>query len=275
MAARKKLARIALYLVLTAMVLIILFPYYWMIVCSVRPETEIYSSRPTLIPGSLSLDNYRKVMGSKIPQYLLNSFLISGGAMLMCLAVSIPAAYALARFRFKGKNAVTSGVLLFKLLPQSATLIPLYIMLVNTKLFDTRFGLSFVNLFIMVPYTIWVARGFIKTVPFSVEEAAMIDGCNRIQAIVRVIVPIISAGLFSVALYAFMLSWEEFLFSSTFTVKNAKTVTVGLASLIGEDASDWGAILAGSVMMGAPIIILFCCLQNSFIKGMVGGAVKG
>ena len=275
MAARKRLGRMALYLLLTLLVLIILFPYYWMIVCSIRPEMEIYSSHPTLVPQSVGLENYQKVMGSKIPQYLINSFLISGGAMLMCLAVSIPAAYALARFQFKGKSTVTSGVLLFKLLPQSATLIPLYIMLVNSKLFDTKFGLSFVNLFIMVPYTIWVARGFIKTVPFSIEEAAMIDGCGRIQAIIRVIVPIISAGLFSVALYAFMLSWEEFLYSSTFTVKNAKTVTVGLASLIGEDASDWGSILAGSVLMGAPIIILFCCLQNSFIKGMVGGAVKG
>ena len=272
---RKLITRVITYAFLTLMVFVVLFPYYWMIVCSVRDEAEIYTSPPILWPRSFSLGNYAKVLAGNIPGYFVNSIIISSTAMLLCLVCSIPAAYALARFNFKGKNTVTSGVLLFKLLPQSATLIPLYIMLTQTGLMDTKIGLSFVDLFIMVPYTVRVARGFIKTVPFTIEEAALIDGCSKPRAIVSVILPIISSGLFAVALYAFMLSWEEFLYAYNFTIKNAKTVTVGLVTLIGEDSSDWGAILAGSMMMGLPILLVFFCLQNSFIKGMVGGAIKG
>ena len=137
-------------------------------------------------------------------------------------------------------------------------------------------GLAFTHLFIMVPYTIWMSRGFIKTIPFTVEEAALIDGCNKIQAIVKVVLPMISSGLFAVGLYAFMLSWEEFLFAYTFTGSEAsKTITVGLSTLIGEDTSDWGGIMAASIMMGLPVLIFFFSVQDTFIKGIVGGAVKG
>lgn len=275
---RRKILRNTLaYAVLLILVVIALFPYFWMFTCAIRDQSEIFISPPKLWSNNVSFDSfYRILTQTKLPRYMLNSLITSVTATALCMVCAIPAGYALARFQFRGKNAVTTGILLVKLLPQTATLIPLYIMLVNARLINSSAGLSFTHLFIMVPYTIWMARGFIKTIPFSVEEAALIDGCNKIQAIWKVVLPMISSGLFAVGLYAFMLSWEEFLFAYTFTgSESSKTITVGLSTLIGEDASDWGGIMAASIMMGLPVLIFFFSLQDTFIKGIVGGAVKG
>lgn len=274
---RKIIRHSAAYLALGVLIIIALFPYFWMITCAIRDQNEIFISPPKLWSSNVSLDSFERILTeTKLPRYMLNSLITSLMATAMCIFCAIPAGYALARFQFKGKNTVTTGILLVKLLPQTATLIPLYIMLVNVRLINNSFGLAFTHLFIMVPYTIWMSRGFIKTIPFTVEEAALIDGCNKIQAIVKVVLPMISSGLFAVGLYAFMLSWEEFLFAYTFTGSEAsKTITVGLSTLIGEDTSDWGGILAASIMMGLPVLIFFFSVQDTFIKGIVGGAVKG
>ena len=274
---RKIIRHSAAYLALGVLIIIALFPYFWMIPCAIRDQNEIFISPPKLWSSNVSLDSFERILTeTKLPRYMLNSLITSLMATAMCIFCAIPAGYALARFQFKGKNTVTTGILLVKLLPQTATLIPLYIMLVNVRLINNSFGLAFTHLFIMVPYTIWMSRGFIKTIPFTVEEAALIDGCNKIQAIVKVVLPMISSGLFAVGLYAFMLSWEEFLFAYTFTGSEAsKTITVGLSTLIGEDTSDWGGIMAASIMMGLPVLIFFFSVQDTFIKGIVGGAVKG
>ena len=274
---RKIIRHSAAYLALGVLIIIALFPYFWMITCAIRDQNEIFISPPKLWSSNVSLDSFERILTeTKLPRYMLNSLITSLMATAMCIFCAIPAGYALARFQFKGKNTVTTGILLVKLLPQTATLIPLYIMLVNVRLINNSFGLAFTHLFIMVPYTIWMSRGFIKTIPFTVEEAALIDGCNKIQAIVKVVLPMISSGLFAVGLYAFMLSWEEFLFAYTFTGSEAsKTITVGLSTLIGEDTSDWGGIMAASIMMGLPVLIFFFSVQDTFIKGIVGGAGKG
>lgn len=274
---RKIIRHSAAYLALGVLIIIALFPYFWMITCAIRDQNEIFISPPKLWSSNVSLDSFERILTeTKLPRYMLNSLITSLMATAMCIFCAIPAGYALARFQFKGKNTVTTGILLVKLLPQTATLIPLYIMLVNVRLINNSFGLAFTHLFIMVPYTIWMSRGFIKTIPFTVEEAALIDGCNKIQAIVKVVLPMISSGLFAVGLYAFMLSWKEFLFAYTFTGSEAsKTITVGLSTLIGEDTSDWGGIMAASIMMGLPVLIFFFSVQDTFIKGIVGGAVKG
>lgn len=274
---RKIIRHSAAYLALGVLIIIALFPYFWMITCAIRDQNEIFISPPKLWSSNVSLDSFERILTeTKLPRYMLNSLITSLMATAMCIFCAIPAGYALARFQFKGKNTVTTGILLVKLLPQTATLIPLYIMLVNVRLINNSFGLAFTHLFIMVPYTIWMSRGFIKTIPFTVEEAALIDGCNKIQAIVKVVLPMISSGLFAVGLYAFMLSWEEFLFAYTFTGSEAsKTITVGLSTLIGEDTSDWGGIMAASIIMGLPVLIFFFSVQDTFIKGIVGGAVKG
>jgi ABC-type glycerol-3-phosphate transport system permease component len=264
-----------IYLFLIAFSVIALFPYFWMITCAVRNEADLFSIPPRLWVAGGSLRNFEYVMTkTRIPQYLLNSCFISIMSTFMCLFASVPAGYALARFHFRARSAVSSGVLLFKLLPQTAALIPLYMLMIETKMMDTHFGLSFVHLLVMVPFSIWMTRGFIKTVPVSIEEAALIDGCNKPQMLLHVMLPTIAPGLFAVGIYAFMLSWEEFIFSYTFSSSRAKPVSVGIALFLGEDANLWGAVMASAILMGFPILIFFLLAQNNFIKGVIGGAIK-
>ena len=273
---RKMLSAAVAYGVLGAAVLAALFPYFWMFTSAVRDQQDLFTIPPKLFAGSVSLSNFAYVLfRTRIPAYMLNSVIIASGATLMCLVASVPAGYALARFTFKGRKLVSSGVILFKLLPQSAALIPLFILMGKVGLMDTHFGLSYVHLFTMVPFAIWMSRGFFKTVPVAVEEAALIDGCGKVKALMRVVLPITAPGLFSVAVYAFMLSWEEFIFSYTFTASRAKPVSVGIALFLGEDANLWGAVMASAILMGLPVLIVFFLLQDHFIKGIVGGAVKG
>ncbi|MEA5016189.1 MAG: carbohydrate ABC transporter permease [Candidatus Limiplasma sp.] len=272
-----KLLRSALaYGVLGIFALVALFPYFWMLTCAVRDQSELFTIPPKLIASSASLENFSYVLTrTRIPQYMLNTVIIAAMATLMCLVASIPAGYALARFPFRGRKLVSSGVILFKLLPQSAALIPLFILMGKLGLMDTHFGLSYVHLFTMVPFAIWMSRGFFKTVPVAVEEAALVDGCSKPRALLRVVLPITAPGLFSVGVYAFMLSWEEFIFSYTFTSSRAKPVSVGIALFLGEDANLWGAVMASAILMGLPVLLVFFLLQDHFIKGIVGGAVKG
>lgn len=272
-----KLLRSALaYGALGIFALVALFPYFWMLTCAVRDQSELFTIPPKLIASSASLENFSYVLTrTRIPQYMLNTVIIAAMATLMCLVASIPAGYALARFPFRGRKLVSSGVILFKLLPQSAALIPLFILMGKLGLMDTHFGLSYVHLFTMVPFAIWMSRGFFKTVPVAVEEAALVDGCSKPRALLRVVLPITAPGLFSVGVYAFMLSWEEFIFSYTFTSSRAKPVSVGIALFLGEDANLWGAVMASAILMGLPVLLVFFLLQDHFIKGIVGGAVKG
>ena len=263
------------YCILCICCLIAVFPFFWMITCAVRDPNALFSIPPRLFSAQNSLDNFVYVLTkTRIPRNLLNSLIISMSATGMCLVVSLPAGYALARFNFKRKNMVSSGVMLFKLLPQTAALIPLYGLMNTTHLRDTHFGLAFVDLFMMVPFAIWMSRGYFVTIPAAVEEAALIDGCNKPQALVKVVLPMISSGLFAVGLYAFMLSWEEFIFAYTFSASNAKPISVGIALFLGEAANLWGAVMASAVLMSLPILIAFFFIQDAFIRGMVGGAVK-
>lgn len=264
------------YVLLLFCALSAIFPFFWMVTCAVREPQDLFSIPPQLVSMKNSIENFVYVLTrTRIPSYLLNSVIIASTATAMCLIVSLPAGYALARFDFRHKNMVSSGVMLFKLLPQTAALIPLYSFMNSTGLRDTHIGLSFVDLFSMVPFSIWMSRGFFVTIPSSIEEAALIDGCNKPQALVKVVLPMVRSGIFAVGLYAFMLSWEEFIFAYTFSASNAKPVSVGIALFLGEAANLWGAVMASAVLMSAPILIVFFFIQDTFIQGMVGGAVKG
>jgi multiple sugar transport system permease protein/raffinose/stachyose/melibiose transport system permease protein len=272
----KWLRNVFAYALLAVFLLAALFPYYWMITSAVRDQADLFAIPPKLFSSSVSFDNFTYVLQkTRIPNYMLNSIITASLATFMCMVVSLPAGYALARFSFKGRNLLSSSIILFKLLPQSAALIPLFIVIGKLRMMDTHFGLSYVHLFSMVPFAIWMSRGFFKTVPIAIEEAALIDGCNKPQAILRVVLPITGPGLFSVGVYAFMLSWEEFIFSYTFTSSRAKPVSVGIALFLGEDANLWGAVMASAILMGFPVLLVFFLLQDHFIKGIVGGAIKG
>jgi ABC-type glycerol-3-phosphate transport system permease component len=205
----------------------------------------------------------------------MNSLIIAIIATGLCIFVAIPAAYSFARHDYKGKNLVMVGILLCNMIPQASTLVPLYRAMDKLGLIDSYVGIAFTHLLCMLPFSIIMLKGFIKTIPKTMEEAALIDGCTKLQALFKIIVPVCSSGIFATAMYAFMISWEEFLYAMTFSTSGkARTISIGLKMFSTEFKVDWSSILAAATLMTLPILIIFFLIQDTFIKGATDGALK-
>lgn len=272
----KSIKRQLVYMLLAALGIIMLFPFFWMISCAFRRPNELLTSPPKLLPASPTAESFIYVLTqTEIPRYFLNSVIIAVLATVLCICVAIPAAYSFARHRYRGKNMVMIGILLCNMIPQASTLVPLYRAMDSLHLIDTYAGIAFTHLLCMLPFSIIMLKGFISTIPVTLEEAAMIDGCTRLKAIWKIIVPVCSSGIFATAMYACMISWEEFLYAMTFsTSSSARTISIGLKLFSTEFKVDWASILAASTLMTLPILLLFFIIQDTFIKGATGGALK-
>lgn len=273
---KRKVSYAFKYLVISIMALIIVFPFFWMISCALRPSDELLSSPPKLLPENISFFAFRHVLlETNIPRFFMNSVLISSVATLMCIVIALPAAYSFARHRYRGKIFFLVIILLCNMVPQASTLVPLYRNLNKLGLLNKHLTVSFTHLLCMLPFSIIMLRGFIATLPKSLEEAAIVDGCNRIQVLTKIILPISASGIFATAMYAFMISWEEFMYALTFSTSDSvRTLSVGLQMFSMEYKVDWGSILASSVLMSIPILVLFFFIQDTFIKSATVGAVK-
>ncbi len=265
-----------IYVILSLLGVIMIFPFFWMISCAFRRPGELLTSPPMLLPGSPTAGSFIHVlMETEVPRYFMNSLIIAGLATALCICVAIPAAYSFARHNYRGKNFVMICILLCNMIPQASTLVPLYRAMDKLQLIDTYVGIAFTHLLCMLPFSIIMMKGFIRTIPVTLEEAAMIDGCTRLQAIFRIIVPVCSSGIFATAMYAFMISWEEFLYAMTFsTSSRARTISIGLKMFSTEFKVDWSSILAAATLMTLPILLLFFMIQDTFIKGATNGALK-
>ncbi len=257
--------------------IVMIFPFFWMISCAFRRPNELLTSPPDMLPSNPTIQSFTHVLfETEIPRYFFNSLMIAGMATILCIFVAIPAAYSFARHEYRGKNMVMIGILLCNMVPQASTLVPLYRALDRLGLIDSYVGIAFTHLLCMLPFSIIMLNGFIKTIPKTLEEAAMIDGCTRLQSIFKIIVPVCSSGIFATAMYAFMISWEEFMYAMPFSPSSrARTISIGLKLFSTEFKVDWSSILAASTLMTLPILILFFLIQDTFIKGATGGALKG
>lgn len=264
------------YALISVLAIIMVFPFFWMISCALRPSNELLSSPPRLFPEHVSFYSFKHVLlETNVPKFFLNSLVISGTATLLCILVSLPAAYSFARHNYKSKGFFLLLIMICNMVPQASTLVPLYRGLNSLGLLNRRLTISFTHLLCMLPFSILMLRGFIKSLPKGLEEAAIIDGCSKIQILTRVILPISAPGIFSTAMYAFMISWEEFMYSLTFaTSDSVRTLSVGLQMFSMEYKVDWGSILASSVLMSLPILILFFLIQDQFIASATAGAIK-
>lgn len=264
------------YLVLSLLAVITAFPFFWMISCALRKPNELLTSPPQLLPSQPTLDSFKHVLlNTDIPQYFLNTVSVAGLSTILCILIALPAGYSFARHRYRGKNFMLILILLCNMIPQASTLVPLYQGLNSIGLIDKKYSISITHLLCMLPFSIMMLRGFVRTLPRTLEEAAMIDGCGRLKTLSKVILPIAAPGIFATAMYAFMISWEEFLYSMTFsTSKSARTISVGLEMFSSEFKVDWSSILSSAVLMTLPILILFFLIQDVFIASAVGGAIK-
>ena len=258
------------------LVLATAFPFYWAIVSSFTPESQLYRS-PSLVPTSLVLDHYRALFAERafwVP--IRNSLIVAGTTTAFCVTVGALCAYALARLRFRGKVFLLGLILAVSMFPQISVVSPLFLLLRALHLINTYPGLILPYLTFAMPLTVWLLVGIFRQLPAELEEAAMVDGASRIRTFREVVVPLALPGLATTAILTFVYSWNEFLFALSFTLgPERQTVPVAIALLRGQYQVPWGQILAGSIIATTPVALLVLAFQRRIVQGLTAGAVKG
>ena len=262
---------------LVVMLVWTLVPFYWMIATSLKKDKEIYGYEATLIPRRPTLDAYRRLFAqTPFVKYMRNSTIIAVSTTLASLVLGCLGAYALARLRFPGRAIIARGLIFTYLVPTALLFIPLFTVLSRLSLIDTREGLILAYLGFTVPFSTWLLLGYFRSVPLELEEAALVDGCSRLSALVRIILPMSLPALAVVAFFSFTLAWSEFLYANVFVSSTeATTITTGLTLFIVEDVFFWGPMMGASCLATLPPIVVYLVFQRWVVKGLTLGAVKG
>jgi multiple sugar transport system permease protein len=266
-----------IYICVALVVAVCVFPFVWMALSSIKTLGELYTVPPVRLPETPSLENYKKVLfESNVPRYFINSTIISLGATAIALILAIFASYGFARFKFRGKPAYQAFILIGQLLPTAAIIVPLFITLRWLGLVNTYLGLILVYMIVTLPLSVWMLTSYFKAIPVELEEAAIIDGASRLGVLFRVTLPLSLPGVVAIIIYAFVTTWNEFIFALVLAQDaRVKTLPIGIAEFTTEFNTDWGAVMAASLIMTLPIAILFFAMQRLFIGGLTAGALKG
>jgi len=262
---------------LIIVVVVLLFPFLWMVSTSLKPPEEVFTPRPRWIPLNPTLRNFVNILGeTPFPRYFLNSVVVAFVTMLLALVVTVFAGYALSRYRFRGKQAFSLWLLVSQMFPPMLLVIPIFVLMLKLGLYNTYVSLIITYGTFALPFSTWMLKAYFDTVPLDLEEAAMVDGCTRLQALARVVLPLAAPGIVTVALFVFILAWQEYMFALTLTrTTDMRTLPVGISLFLGEYRVLWGSLMAGSVVVTAPVILLFSYLQRYIVEGLTLGAVKG
>lgn len=266
-----------IYLLVLAWLVGVLGPYLWMFVTSITPPSELSQAAENIVPRSPSMQSYVDLLtGTSFLRYAFNSLVVAVGTVVLTTTIAMMAGTALSRYRFRGRTAVLFGVLLVPLFPTVMLIVPLYISLKGVGLLDSKLGLVIVYSAFALSFSTWLMKGFIDQLPGEIEEASYIDGCSRFQTFIYIILPLSRPGIAAAGTYAFIYSWNEFLFALTFTSsEQARTIPVGLRQFIGENLIRWEWLTAGGVLAAIPILIGFMFAQKALVSGLASGAVKG
>jgi multiple sugar transport system permease protein len=256
-----------------------LFPFYFMLITSLKGDAELYDlkANPFLIRQGIVLEHYSFLLRETLfSRWLLNSLLVSVVATVIAVVIGTIAAYALARLRFRGAESFGLAVFITYLVPPSLLFLPLSQMVNALGLTDSIAALMVTYPTFLVPFCTWLLMGYFRTIPKEIEECALVDGCNRLQALVRIVIPVAAPGLVCALLFAFTLSWNEFIYALTFiSAADQKTITVGVTNdLIRGDIYYWGSLMAGAVVGSVPIVIIYVMFLDYYVSGLTAGAVK-
>lgn len=268
---------LAHYGVTLLLVLFVAFPLTWMVIASLTPANELFTSPPKMLPSTLTLNWYRETwQASDAPTYFMNSLIIGLSTTAVCMIVGVLSAYATTRFDFPGKNLFLGAALASYVFPAILLFLPLYLILNALRLTDSLAGIIVAHIVVSFPFAVWMLRSFFQGVPRELDEAAWVDGASYLRTLVSVILPVCMPGLFSTAIFVFVLSWNEYLFASVIAGSAAnKTITVGIAEFITSFDVRWGNIMALGTIATVPVVIMFMFVQKYFLKGALEGAVKG
>ncbi|QOG05473.1 carbohydrate ABC transporter permease [Aureimonas sp. OT7] len=267
---------LTVHLPVLAIVLIALGPFLWLILTSLTPSADIAARGVALTPQGWSIDNYtRLIEQTSFLGNMGHSLIVALGTVVVGLVVSVTAAYAFSRFRFIGRRALMLQFLLVNMFPVVLLILPLFIIMRKIGILDTHVGLILANATTAIPFAVWMLTSYVNAIPKSLDEAAMIDGCSRLKALRRVILPLAVPGIISTGIYIFITAWNEYLYALTLGGRNVRTVTVAIQTLIGEYQIEWGLLAAGGVVGALPATLLFLLVQRRLVGGLTQGAVKG
>ncbi|MCL2828055.1 MAG: carbohydrate ABC transporter permease [Oscillospiraceae bacterium] len=268
--------RLATLFIVAAATLLILFPLYWMLSTSLKPEAEIFQLPPTLLPETFVLENYEFAWTqAQIPIYFLNSVTYVLGTLVVVLICGSLAAYGMSRFKFRGKPAFLLILLLTQVMPMTTLIVPLFVSFGNFGLLNNRIALIAVYSAIQLPLAIWLLLAYFNSVPKEIDEAARIDGCTGLQVLLRIILPLAKPGLMAVGLSISIWVWQELMLAMTFTTTDAmRPLMAGISASIGRAGVRWGQMNAVGMISIVPIIIAYIFLQRNLVAGLTGGAVK-
>ena len=265
------------YLPLVLLMVFILFPFYWTFVTSVKPEDELYGAVVTYWPKHITFEAYTKLFTTTVDflTAMKNSFIVASLTTIVALTASTLAAYAFSRYQFVGRKLLMSIFLCNNMFPTVLLLIPLYSIMRKMGLLYTPASLILSYTTFTIPFSVWLLLGFLNDLPMSLEEAALVDGCNRGSAFIRIILPILGPSLVATGVYIFMQSWNEYTFAMMFTNTASRTIPVALKSLIGQLGVQWDLLTAGGIITIIPVCIMFFFAQKRLVEGLTAGAVKG
>ena len=268
---------VTVYVPLGAFLVVLLFPFYWMIVTTFKPNEELLSreGNPFWVKNPTFAHIRKLLFDTSYPDWLWNTILVSVVATFVSIACSVLAAYAIERLRFSGSRYVGMSIFLAYLVPPSILFIPLAHIIYQLQLFDTRLALILTYPTVLIPFCTWLLMGYFKSIPFELEECALIDGASRWQILTKIVLPLAVPGLISAGIFAFTLSWNEFIYALTFVSSSeVKTVPVGvITELVEGDVYHWGALMAGALFGSLPVALLYSFFVEYYVSGLTG-AVK-
>jgi N,N'-diacetylchitobiose transport system permease protein len=256
---------------------LMVFPVYWMIATSFKPGRDIFTATPRWFPTTPTVDNFRAAIDR--PYFwdvVKNSLIVVAAVILLSILIALLAAYAIAKFEFYGRRAFIVVLIAVQMIPLNALIIPLYLLLSKAGQVDRLSGLVITYMTFVLPFTIWVLRGFVLGIPRELEEAAMVDGCSRFGAFRRILLPLIAPGLVATSIFAFIQAWNEYIFAYVLLQSpEQQTLTVWLATFTTQRGTDWGPLMAASTLTAAPVVVFFLLVQRRVAFGLTAGAVKG
>ena len=267
------------YIPLFIFLVVLLFPFYWMLIVSIKPDQELYTIRmsPFIVRNPTAIHWLQLFRETLFTRWTINTFLIATASTIISLICSVLAGYSLSRLNYKGSTTIGVSIFVTYLVPPTLLFIPLTAIIAGIGLLDSPIALILAYPTILVPFCTWLLMGYFKTIPRELEECARIDGATRFQAFYRIILPLATPGIISAGIFAFTLSWNEFLFALVFiSSPELKTVPVGVVSeLIRGDTFYWGSLMAGALFGSIPVAIVYSFFVDQYVSGMTGGAVKG
>ncbi|MBR5572289.1 MAG: carbohydrate ABC transporter permease [Oscillospiraceae bacterium] len=273
----KLLKRIVLYFVIVVICVVILYPYFVMFCTALKSRSEIFSMNGTVFPQEWVWSNFLDIW-SRAPmgKYMLNSIIIAGGSTLIAMICGIPAAYALARMKFKGQTAFLGFIIVSQMFAPVVLLIGIYKVMQTMSLTNTLLGLIFINAAFNQAFTIWLLRGTFMSISAEMEQAATIDGCNRVQAMIKVLLPVAAPGIVTTLIFIFINAWNEYTVAlCLISTETIKPLTVGINIFNGYNIIEWQYLFSSSIFAIIPVVILFMCIEKNLTSGLAAGGVKG